>query len=144
MMRWEQMPLDTAMRRWTSYLVLVTYSEATLSFLQIEDEMIQCVICEDWYHSRVSVVLEYPAPMNWHTRLQCRSSRHKLSPFIDITLWYRNLKKLKCVPKITMTLLVSLPSYILVSLHLHTSHASHILTITKNEDLYIVEVFIVC
>ena len=46
------------------YLVLVTYSEATSYFLQIEDEMIQCVICEDWYHSRVSVVLEYPAPMN--------------------------------------------------------------------------------
>ena len=39
-------------------------------------------------------------------------------------------QKLKCPPKTTMTLLVSLASYILASLHLHTSHASHIFTIT--------------
>jgi len=25
-----------------------------LTLFQIEDEMIQCIICEDWYHGRVS------------------------------------------------------------------------------------------
>lgn len=25
------------------------------SFFQIEDEMIQCIICEDWYHGRVGL-----------------------------------------------------------------------------------------
>ena len=24
-----------------------------VSVLQVEDEMIQCIICEDWYHGRV-------------------------------------------------------------------------------------------
>ena len=24
---------------------------------QVEDEMIQCIVCEDWYHSRVSYMI---------------------------------------------------------------------------------------
>ena len=44
----------------------------------------------------------------------------------------KNLKTKVPAPhvKTTMTLLVSLASYILASLHLHTSHASHTFTIT--------------
>ena len=48
----------------------------------------------------------------------------QLSPSIDITLfWYTNLKNVHLRPQ------VSLASYILVSLHLHTSHVSHIFTV---------------
>ena len=33
---------------------VISHIEFIWSNLQIEDEMIQCIICEDWYHSRVS------------------------------------------------------------------------------------------
>lgn len=28
--------------------------EQTIFHVQVEDVMIQCILCEDWYHSRVS------------------------------------------------------------------------------------------
>lgn len=29
------------------------------SGLQVEDEMLQCSVCEDWFHSRVSVSINW-------------------------------------------------------------------------------------
>lgn len=31
----------------------VSINVAYFSLFQIEDEMLQCIVCEDWYHSRV-------------------------------------------------------------------------------------------
>lgn len=35
-------------------IYIFIYLYLFIVFLQVEDEMIQCVICEDWYYGRVS------------------------------------------------------------------------------------------
>ena len=84
--------------------------------------MVTCIRCTK--HSRISRANELTQGCG------AGLADAKLSPFISITLFDTLKWKLKCLPNTIMTLLVSLASYILVSLHSHTSHASHIFTIT--------------